>query len=276
MALSLGRLISKVSTRLLRYFTAMIYAFILVPAAFVILMSFHPAVIPTFPPPSVTFKWYIELARDIRLVKAVSNSLIVGISATILAGIIGTMTSIGLVRYRFRGRETLSALVIAPMVFPEIILGASLLTFMLRILALPLSRYSYLYMIVGHTVFILPYVIMNVHARVYGLDRSLEEAAMNLGANPVQTFGQVTLPLILPSILSGMLLAFAMSLDDYTASQFWVMPQTETIPVRIFSALRTELPPTINALATLLILTTLLLFYLQVMVSRRVSLRTGR
>jgi len=246
--------------------------FILVPAGFVILMSFHPSVIPTFPPPSLTIKWYVEMIRDFRLVKAIYNSLFIAGVATIIAGIIGTVTSIGLVRYRFRGRELLSALVIAPMVIPEIILGASLLTFFVT-LGLSLSQYSYLYMILGHTLFILPYVIMNVHARVYGLDKSLEEASLNLGANPIQTFGEVTLPLILPAVLSGTLLAFAMSLDDYTASQFWVMPQTETIPVRIFSALRTELPPTINALATLLIVATLLIFFLQVRLSRKVALR---
>ncbi len=268
----LARNLSKVSTRLLRYFALIIYVFILVPAGFVILMSFHPSVIPTFPPPSLTIKWYVEMIRDFRLVKAIYNSLFIAGVATIIAGIIGTVTSIGLVRYRFRGRELLSALVIAPMVIPEIILGASLLTFFVT-LGLSLSQYSYLYMILGHTLFILPYVIMNVHARVYGLDKSLEEASLNLGANPIQTFGEVTLPLILPAVLSGTLLAFAMSLDDYTASQFWVMPQTETIPVRIFSALRTELPPTINALATLLIVATLLIFFLQVRLSRKVALR---
>ena len=275
MALSIARLVSKVSTRLLRYYTVMIYAFILTPALFVILMSFNPDVIPTFPPAGLSIIWYIELVKDFRLVKAIYNSLFIGAVATVLAGIIGTVTSIGLVRHRFRGRELVSALVIAPMVLPEIILGASLLTFFVT-LGMSLSRYSYVYMIIGHALFILPYVIMNVHARVYGLDKSLEEASMNLGANPIQTFREVTLPLILPAMLSGMLLAFAMSLDDYTASQFWVMPQTETIPVRIFSALRTELPPTINALATLIILGTLLAFYVQVRLSRMVAIRRPR
>ena len=263
---------SRVSARLLRYYTVMIYVFILTPAAFVILMSFSPDVIPTFPPASLSVKWYIALTQDFRLVKAIYNSLFIGAVATVLAGITGTVTSIGLVRYRFRGRQLVSALVIAPMVLPEIILGASLLTFFVT-LGLSLSRYSYVYMILGHTLFILPYVVIMVHSRVYGLDKSLEEASMNLGANPIQTFREVTLPFILPAVLSGMLLAFAMSLDDYTASQFWVMPQTETIPVRIFSALRTELPPTINALATLLILGTLLAFYAQVRLSRTVAIR---
>jgi spermidine/putrescine transport system permease protein len=249
--------------------------FILTPALFVILMSFSPDVIATFPPPGLTINWYIELFKDIRLVTAIYNSLFIGLSAVLVAGLLGTMTSIGLVRYRFRGRGLVSALVIAPMVIPEIVLGASLLTFFVS-LGLSLSRYSYLFMIIGHALFTLPYVILNVHARVYGLDKSLEEASLNLGANPIQTFREVTLPLILPAVLSGMLLAFAMSLDDYTASQFWVMPQTETIPVRIFSALRTELPPTINPLASILMLSTLIAFFLQMWVSRRVSIRRSK
>jgi spermidine/putrescine transport system permease protein len=250
----------------------MVYGFILTPALFIILMSFSPDVIATFPPPGLTIKWYIALFQDVRLVAAIKNSLFIGLSAILVSGLLGTMTSIGMVRYKFRGRGLLSAFVIAPMVIPEIILGASLLTFFVS-LGLSLSQFSYLFMIIGHALFTLPYVVLNVHARVYGLDRSLEEASMNLGANPIQTFREVTLPLILPAVLSGMLLAFAMSLDDYTASQFWVMPQTETIPVRIFSALRTELPPTINPLATILMLSTLFAFFLQVRISRRVTVR---
>jgi spermidine/putrescine transport system permease protein len=250
----------------------MVYGFILTPALFIILMSFSPDVIATFPPPGLTIKWYIALFQDVRLVAAIKNSLFIGLSAILVSGLLGTMTSIGIVRYRFRGRGLVSAFVIAPMVIPEIILGASLLTFFVS-LGLSLSQFSYLFMIIGHALFTLPYVVLNVHARVYGLDRSLEEASMNLGANPIQTFREVTLPLILPAVLSGMLLAFAMSLDDYTASQFWVMPQTETIPVRIFSALRTELPPTINPLATVLMLSTLFAFFLQVRISRRVTVR---
>jgi spermidine/putrescine transport system permease protein len=253
----------------------MVYVFILTPALFVILMSFSPDVIATFPPPGFTINWYIELFKDIRLVKAIYNSLFIGLSAVLLAGLLGTMTSIGLVRYKFRGRDFFSALVIAPMVIPEIVLGASLLTFFVS-LKLSLGYYSYFFMIIGHALFTLPYVILNVHARVYGLDKSLEEASLNLGANPIQTFREVTLPLILPAVLSGMLLAFAMSLDDYTASQFWVMPQTETIAVRIFSALRTELPPTINPLASLLMLSTLIAFFLQMKISRRVSIRKAK
>jgi spermidine/putrescine transport system permease protein len=250
----------------------MIYVFILTPAIFVMLMSFSPAAIPTFPPAGFSFVWYVELTKDVRMVKAIYNSLFIGGVAVILAGILGTATSFGLVRYRFRGRELASMFLIAPMVLPEIVLGASLLTF-LTTMGLPILRYSYVYMIIGHTLFVLPWVVMNVHSRMYGLDKSLEEASMNLGANPIQTFREVTLPLILPALLSGMLLAFAMSLDDYTASQFWVMPQTETIPVRIFTALRTELPPTINALGTMLILGTLLVFYVQIRISRRVALK---
>jgi spermidine/putrescine transport system permease protein len=248
----------------------MVYVFILTPALFVVIMSFNPSDVSTFPPAGLSIKWYIALARDPRLVAAINNSLFVGISATILAGVIGTTTSIGLVKYKFRGRQLLSTLVIAPMIVPEIALGASLLTFFVTI-GLSLLEYSYVFLVVGHALLTVPYVIMNVHARVYGLDRSLEEASMNLGADPFQTFREVTLPLVLPAILSGMLFAFAMSLDDYTATQFWVMPNTETIPVKIFSALRTELPPTINPLGTLLMLVTILVFYLRLRVGRMIS-----
>jgi len=268
----LSRLISRISGRSLQILTVVVYGFILTPAVFVILMSFSPDVIATFPPPGLTIKWYIALTQDPRMVAAIYNSLFIGLSAILISGLLGTVTSIGMVRYKFRGRGLLSSFVIAPMVVPEIILGASLLTFFIS-LGLSLSRFSYLFMILGHALFTLPYVILMVHARVYGLDKSLEEASMNLGANPIQTFREVTLPLILPAILSGMLLAFALSLDDYTASQFWVMPYTETIAVRIFTALRTELPPTINPLATLLMLSTLFAFFLQVRISRRVTLR---
>lgn len=268
MTLSFARVVSRVSRRLLQCCTVLVYGFILAPVPFIFLISLDPREIATFPPATLSLHWYAAMVQEGRIVRAIYNSFLVAGSATLLSGIIGVMMSIGLVRYRFRGRGILSALAILPMVLPEIILGANLLIFW-QTLGLSVLSYSYLYLIVGQTLLVVPYVIMNVSPRVYGLDRSLEEASMNLGANSLQTFREITLPLILPGILSGMLFALAILLDDFTATQFWVVPGTETIPIRIYTSLKLEFPTTTNALAGSMFLFMLLAFVLQIAVRRR-------
>jgi spermidine/putrescine transport system permease protein len=253
---------------ILKVITILFYAFIFIPVIIVATMSFHPSSIPTFPPPSLSLKWYWDMVTNIKYLRAIQNSIIVALVSSVLSGIIGMVTSIGLVRYWFKGREILIAIALLPLILPPVIMGATVLMF-LTTLGLPLREYSMLYLIFGHTLFCLPYVIIIVHSRLYGLDKSLEEAAMNLGANEFQTFKEIILPQIAPAVISGMLFAFAMSLDDYAATIFWVVPETETIPVRIFSALRTEFPPTINALGTTMILVMFFIFQVRMWLQKK-------
>lgn len=252
--------------KLLKYVTILTYIFILSPFLMVVLMSFHPSTIPYFPPPSLSLRWYQSFFADVRLIRAVYNSLIVAICASLLSAIIGVMAALALVRYKLPG--FLNIFLISPMFTPEVITGVALLIFLSQ-LGFSLREHSFLYLIIGHTLITLPYMILLVQSRLYGFDRSLEEAAMNLGATELETFKEVTLPLIAPSIMAGMLFTFVISLDEFTATQFWVSPKTETIPYRIYTMLRTGLRPDVNVLGSILAFLTILLPLITKVISKK-------
>ena len=200
--------------------------------------------------------WYGTLLHNRQLLKAALLSLEVAVTASTAALALGTLAAIALVRFtRFRGRLLLSGMVNAPLVMPEIITGITqLLLFvsMLQLIGWPSRGLTTI--IIAHVAFCSAYVTITVQSRLASADRSLEEAAMDLGARPLVVFLRVTLPLILPAIASGWLLAFTLSWDDLVITQFVAGPGSSTLPMVIFSKVRFGVTPDVNALATILVL----------------------
>jgi spermidine/putrescine transport system permease protein len=240
--------------RLLKLGTIAVYVFIFAPILIVVLMSFHPREIVSFPLPGFSLRWYKEFITNYTLLNSLRISLTIGLGAALLAGVIGTLAAFALVRAKFRGKEMLNAMIFAPMLISPVVMGVALLSFF-DFIHFPRG---YVSVIVAHSLITLPFVVVVVAARLSDFDRSLEWAAMNLGANHFQTFKSITFPLIAPGIIGGMLLAFTLSFDEYPATQFLATPGTTTVPIRIFSMIKTELNPQINVLATILIAVTII------------------
>ena len=192
-----------------------------------------------------TFKWYGSLLHNVSILDAVKNSFIIAIISTIISVIIGTLAAIGMYRYKFRTKKLVDAILYVPLVIPEIVMGISLLAFF-SIAKIPLGRIS---LIIAHVTFSIAYVVAVVKTRLDGFDRSVEEVAMDLGATPIKTFFNVTLPIIMPGVIAGALLAFTLSLDDVIISFFVAGPGSVTLPLKVFSMVKFGVTPEINALS---------------------------
>lgn len=205
-----------------------------------------------------TLEWYRRLLERQDILAALRVSLTVGFVSTLVATVLGTMIALALARHRFRGRTLLEGLLYLPIVTPEIVVGISLLLLFATLhMALGIAT-----IVVAHVAFSVSFVTVVVRARLEGMDRTLEEAALTLGANEVATFRLVTLPLLSPGILAGALLAFTMSIDDFVITFFVSGPGSTTLPVLIYSMARRTIEPTINAVSTVLVVvTTVLIFF---------------
>ena len=200
-------------------------------------------------------QWYTELIHNRQLLQAALLSFEVAVTASTLAVILGTLAAIALVRFaRFRGRLLLTAMVNAPLVMPEIITGITqLLLFvsMMQMFAWPHRGFTTI--VISHVAFCTAYVTVTVQSRLQSADRSLEEAAMDLGSGPARAFIEITLPIITPALLSSWLLSFTLSLDDLVISSFVSGPGASTLPMVIYSKVKLGVSPDINALASLII-----------------------
>ena len=203
-------------------------------------------------------KWYVELFQNEQILEAAALSIKIALISATLAVVLGTMAGFALQRMgKFKGKLLFSGWISAPLVMPEVITGLSLLLLFVALESLfgwPAGRGT-LTIIIAHTTFCMAYVAVIVQSRLSGFDDTLEEAAMDLGARPSSLFFLVTLPLIMPGILSGWLLAFTLSLDDLVIASFVSGPGNSTLPMVIFSKVRLGVTPEVNALATLMILT---------------------
>ena len=234
---------------LLRLVTLLVYFFLYMPILVIILMSFYPGRFMTFPLPEFSLRWYGEFFQDELLLRSLLNSLALGLVAALFSALIGTPCALGLVRFNFPGKRLFNTFVLAPMIIPQIITGISLLI-LLNAINLPKG---YLYLLIGHVVLTVPYIIITVSSQLYGFPRELEEAALSLGANELQTFWEVTFPLIAPSIFAGMLFAFTVSFQEFVATQAWATPDSATLPIRIFGRIRDALTPEINVVGVLMV-----------------------
>lgn len=208
--------------------------------------------------------WYRRLLERDDLMHALRTSLVVGVSATLLATALGTLAALALARGRLRRAALLEASLSLSIVTPEVIAGISLLI-LFGALGLPLG---YLSLIVAHTAFALPFTILVVLARLRGMDATLEEAALTLGADELTAFRRVTVPLLLPGIVGAALLAFTLSFDDFVITFFTAGPGTTTLPLLVYGMVRRTVEPSVNALsAILVVVTTLLLVMAQAVIS---------
>lgn len=215
--------------------------------------------------PCGPFHWFCELAKDKDVTEAARNTLTIAIISTLVSSVIGTMAALSLQRYEFKLKPFSQLSLYIPIVIPEIVMGIGILTLFSQLFgvvnnAFGLTGDSRLSMglgtvIVSHIAFSVPFVTLVVQARLQGFDKSYEEAAMDLGANEWTTFRRVTFPMILPGVLSGALLAFTLSLDDFVITFFTNGPGSTTLPIYVYGLLRRIITPQVNALSTVWILT---------------------
>ncbi len=224
-------------------------AFLYLPIAILVIYSFNASRLVTVWAGWST-RWYAELLQDQAMLEAAWTSLRVALLSATVATVLGTLAALSLVRMgRFRGRLLFSAMIYAPLILPEVITGLSLL---LLFVAAAIDR-GFWTIVIAHTTLTMGFVTVVVQARLLGFDRSIEEAAMDLGAPPVKTFFAVTLPMIAPAVAAGWMLAFTLSLDDLVIASFTTGPGATTLPIRIYSEVRLGVKPEINAICTIMI-----------------------
>ncbi len=223
-----------------------------------------------------SMEWYLRLFDNEPLLRAARNSLLIAAVSTLASTAMGTLTALGMDRYRFRLRSSFDAMLYLPIVIPEIVLGISLLLFfnlaffplmqaLLQVrLTLGLPTIT-----IAHIAFNIPFVYVIVRARLVGFDRTLEQAAQDLGANEWRTFWRITFPLLLPGILGGALMAFTLSLDDFLVTAFTAGTASPTMPLYIYSLVRRGVTPEINALSTVLLVASMGLIVVSLILQRR-------
>ncbi len=244
-------------------------AYLFIPVAIVVLFSFNDNQGRfNFTWQGFTLRHWQHPFSDPDLSKALTTSLEIALIATAISVALGTFMAMALVRYRFRGRTATDFFVFMPLSSPEVVLGAALLGLFLTLNV----NTGFTTIAIAHVMFCLSYVVVTVKARLEGMDRHIEEAAMDLGATEWTTFRKITLPMIAPGIAAAAMLAAALSIDDYVITSFNA-GQTQTFPLYIFGATRQGVPAEVNVLATMLLIAVLVLMGLNVMVQRRLSKR---
>ncbi len=250
----------------LRVLAILVYGYIYFPILILIIFSFNTQKI-NVSWQGFTLSWYGKLFHNGDVLLAVRNSLMIAVVSTLVATVIGTLGALALQRYRFPGYNFSESTLYIPVIIPEVVMGISLLVFFVLInMTLGLGTIT-----LAHIAFNIPFVALVVRARLHGFDKAIEEAAMDLGANELTTFWRVTLPTIMPGVLSGALLALTLSLDDYVITYFTAGPGSTTLPLRIFSMVRFAVTPEVNALSTLWVGTVFLVLLIGQLVQRRQS-----
>ena len=247
--------------------TVAVFAFLYLPIALLVVYSFNDSKLNLYWA-GFTTKWYGMLFGNEVLLRAFQNSLIVATTTTALSVVIGTSAAWLLYRYRFPAQQTLGLLIFIPMVMPEVLMGVSLLVLFVS-LGIPLG---YTTLIIAHTTFCFPFVLVGVQARLQGIDPSLEEAAMDLGATPLKAFWLVIIPYLLPAIVAGALMSFTLSFDEYIVTIFTSGADSQTLPLKVYGMVRVGLNPQLNALSTLFIAATAVLVIASQIFTRRKTL----
>lgn len=250
--------------RAAKIYTALIFLFLFAPIAILLVFSFNEAKsLSVFS--GFSFKWYLELFRDGETLGALKNTLILAVSASVISTIMGTAAAVGINKLRNRYlRAALDTVTNIPMMNPDIITGISLMlmfVFVGSLFGLSTSL-SFWTMLIAHVTFCLPYVILQVLPKLQQMDRSLPEAAMDLGCTPMRAFLRVEIPEILPGIITGMIMAFTLSLDDFVISYFTQGNGFQTLPIRIYNMTKKTVTPKMYALATIIFFVILALLLL--------------
>ena len=239
--------------------TALVYLFLFAPIIVLLIFSFNDSKsLSVFS--DASFRWYRELLRDRNTLEAVRNTLVLAACATVISTVMGTAAAWGIDRLRSRGyRAAINTVTDIPMTNPEIITGISLMLMFVFVGRLFHARNSLSFwtMLIAHVTFCLPYVILQVLPKLRQMDKALPEAAMDLGCTPLRAFFKVELPEMLPGIVTGAIMAFTMSLDDFVISYFTSGTGFETLPIRIYSMTKKTVTPKMYALATIIFFVTL-------------------
>ena len=225
--------LSKNGARLLRAFFCLVVVFLYAPIVILLIFSFNDSAVPTFPLSGFTFRWYRAFVENADLRGALETSAIIAALSSVGAVVLGVLASIALTRRRFRGKAAVSALLLSPLVIPYLVFGISLLL-LFHAVGVDLGVKT---VIVGHVVITIPYAMLVMIPRLQQIDVSLEQAAYDLGASRLRTFRSITLPLMLPAVVSAYLIAFTTSFDEYAVASF-VKGSTVTFPVYLYAALR--------------------------------------
>lgn len=247
------------------FWTIGVFAFLYIPILLLVIFSFNSSKL-NIRWEGFSLKWYGALLENEPLLHAFKASMIVASCTTVLATLLGTIGAWMLYRYRFPFQRTIGLMIFVPMVIPEVLMGVSLLTEFVHLLKMPLG---YPTLIIAHTTFCFPFVLVGIQARLQGLDPSLEEAALDLGATPVQAFWKVIVPYLMPAIVSGALMSFTLSLDEYIVSVFTAGPQSQTLPLKVYGMAKVGLNPQLNALSSIFIIATIVLVLFSQLLARR-------
>jgi spermidine/putrescine transport system permease protein len=260
--------LSRSGAWILRAFFFFVVLFLYAPILILLVFSFNDSAVPTFPLSGFTLHWYREFLGNSELRNALETSAIIASLSSVGAVLLGVLSSIALTRQRFRGKSAVSALLLSPLVIPYVVFGISLLL-LFHQLGVPRSVLT---VVIGHIVISLPYTILVIVPRLNQLDVSLEEAAFDLGASRLRTFRSITLPLILPAVISAFLIAFTTSFDEYAVASF-VVGSRVTFPIYLYSAVRfpNQLPQVIAVAVVVLVLS--LAVVIAAEVGRRVAER---
>ncbi|WP_217569800.1 ABC transporter permease [Mesorhizobium sp. GbtcB19] len=248
-------------------FTTLVAAFLLLPVVFIVLLSFGSSRWLAFPPPGWTLKWYQELFADPSWIEAALTSARIATMTAILAVAIGLVASFALVRGQFRGREVLRGLLLTPMVLPVVVFAIAIYAFFLR-LGLGGTTIGF---VVAHTVLALPFAIIPIATALEGFDKSIEDAAIVCGASPLQAKLRITLPSIRIGIFSAAIFSFLASWDEVVVAIFMASPTLQTLPVKIWGSLRSDLTPVIAAASSLLVALTLALMIVTALLRRKLQ-----
>lgn len=238
-------------------FNALFILFMTGPLLVVIAVSFTPEGFLEFPPSGLSLRWFRAILDNPDFIRAFWTSLYLGLASATLSALIAVPAALAIGRYRFAGREMLVGLFMSPLTVPTIVLGIAFLRFLSQLG----MNGTFLGLVLCHAIIITPYVLRLVLASVVGLDRATERAAVSLGASGLTTFRRVTLPMIMPGVAGGWVLAFITSFDELTVTVFIVNPSTTTLPVRLFAHITQTTDPLVASISTVIILFTVALMF---------------
>ncbi len=243
------------------FYILLVLMFLFLPIGILILFSFNTSRL-NIVFEGFTLDWYVTLFQNRTLLEALKNTLIVAFTSTIVSTIIGTISAYGLHKYSFKGKDIVNELIYIPVVIPEIVLGIALLS-IYTLLKIELGMFT---LILAHICFCIPFVIISVRSTLDNLDPNLEQAASDLGASKIQTFFRIIIPMLMPGILSGAELALTLSLDDVVISYFTAGPGSNTLPLQVYSMIKTGVTPDVNALITIMLLVIFILLFISTLV----------
>ena len=249
-------------------YVGLVYAFLYLPIIVVVLFSFNTSRL-NIQFEGFTLEWYSKMFQNELLMNAFCNTIIVAAVSTFLSTTIGTLCAVGLNRFEFKLKKLVSTTLYIPIVIPELVFGIAMLILFSSI-HMPMNLFT---LIVSHVTFSLPFVVITVRSRLAGFDRSIEEAARDLGANEIHTFFRVTLPMIAPGVISGAMLALTLSLDDVVVSFFTSGPESQTLPLRILGMVKKGISPDVNALSTLMIVGTVSILLMTTLIQNKMEKR---